>query len=100
MKTVYLGRQSRRVTPAPDMEGDVLELLADNWDDYGNKTTFATTCRIAGKRVELGYLKLMLEDADSSERKLDKLREEGWNGIFPIPGTRYLSLPGEISFYE
>ncbi len=100
MKIVYLGRQSRRVTPAPDMEGDVLELLADNWDDYGNKTTFATTCRIEGKRVELGYLKLMLEDADSSERKLDKLREEGWNGIFPIPGTRYLSLPGEISFYE
>lgn len=100
MKIVYLGRQSRRHTPEPKIEGDVLELLANNWDDYGNKTTFATTCRIAGELVDLGHLKLMIEGAAVSETYLDRRLKEGWDGVFPIPNADYLSLPGEITFYE
>jgi ABC-type Mn2+/Zn2+ transport system ATPase subunit len=100
MKIVYLGRQSRRITPEPKLEGDVLELLANNWDDYGNRTTFETTCRIAGEIVDLGHLKLMIEGAPVSETHLDRLLKEGWDGVFPIPNTNYLSLPGEIAFYE
>ncbi|MBY3196098.1 AAA family ATPase [Rhizobium laguerreae] len=100
MKIVYLGRQSRRNTPEPKLEGDVLELLANNWDDYGNRTTFATTCRISGEIVDLGHLKLMIEGAPVSETHLDRLLKEGWDGVFPIPNANYLSLPGEIAFYE
>lgn len=100
MKIVYLGRQSRRNTPEPKLEGDILELLANNWDDFGNKTTFATTCRIAGGLVDLGHLKLMIEGASVSETYLDRLLKEGWDGVFPIPNANYLSLPGEIAFYE
>ncbi|WFR95706.1 ATP-binding protein [Rhizobium tumorigenes] len=100
MEIVYLGRQSKRNTPEPEREGDVLELLANNWDDYGNRTTFATTCRIGGERVDLGHLKLMIEGAPISEIHLDRLRNEGWDGVFPIPNSNYLSLPSEIAFYE
>jgi len=100
MKIVYLGRQSRRSKGAPNIEGDVIELLANNWDDFGNKTTFATTCRIAGELVELGHLKLMIKGAPVSEIYLDRLLKEGWDGAFPIPGTDYISLPSEVTFYE
>nr|WP_025825727.1 ATP-binding protein [Acetobacter persici] len=100
MKIVYLGRQSQRRTPEPKLAGDVIELLANNWDDYGNKTTFATTCRISGEIVKLGPLKLMIEGASNSETYLDSLLKENWDGVFPIPETNYLSLPNEIAFYE
>lgn len=100
MKIVYLGRQSRRNAPKPKIDGDVLELLANNWDDFGNKTTFMTTCTIGGDSVELGHLKLMIEDAATSETYLDALLKKGWDGTFPVPNTRYLSLPSEITFYE
>jgi ABC-type Mn2+/Zn2+ transport system ATPase subunit len=100
MKIVYLGRQSQRRTPEPKLAGDVIELLANNWDDYGNKTTFATTCRISGEIVKLGSLKLMIEGASTSETYLDGLLKGNWDGVFPIPNTNYLSLPNEIAFYE
>lgn len=100
MKIVYLGRKSRRSTPEPELEGDTLELLADNWDDFGNKTTFDTTCRLMGALVQLGHLKLMIENAENSAAYLDRLLKEGWSGVFPIPNVNYLSLPGEITFYE
>ena len=100
MKIVYLGRGSRRIAPAPDIAGDALELLANNWDDFGNKTTFMTTCRIGDEIVELGSIQLMIDGAATSEAYLDRLRKDGWDGVFPIPGARYLSLPGEITFYE
>lgn len=100
MKIVYLGRPSRRITPEPKLEGDVLELLANNWDDFGNKTTFMTTCRIGEELVELGNIKLMVDGAATSEAYLDALLKKGWDGVFPIPNSRYLSLPSEITFYE
>jgi len=62
MKVVYLGRSTRRGSlPEPGVDGDAIELFENNWDDYGNKTTFGTACRIAGEEVELGYIKLMVE---------------------------------------
>ncbi|MBV1829158.1 ATP-binding protein [Komagataeibacter sp. AV436] len=100
MKIVYLGRPSQRHTPEPKLAGDVIELLANNWDDYGNKTTFATTCRISGEIVKLGPLKLMIEGASTSQTYLDGLLKGNWDGVFPIPNTNYLSLPNEVAFYE
>ena len=54
MKVVYLGRPSMRANPPPAVEGDVIELLSNNWDDYGYKTSFPVTCRINGEILELG----------------------------------------------
>ncbi|WP_076069963.1 ATP-binding protein [Sphingomonas montana] len=100
MKITYHGRKSRRANPEPKLEGDVLELLANNWDDFGNKTTFMTACRIGGDLIELGHLKLMVDGHHTSETYLDELLKSGWDGVFPIPNSSYLSVPGEITFYE
>ena len=48
MQIVYLGRASRRTNPPPQVEGNVIELLSNNWDDYGYKTSFPVTCRLNG----------------------------------------------------
>src|SRR4051794_5843208 len=101
MKVVYLGRSTRRGSqPEPDIEGDAIELLENNWDDFGNKTTFGTSCRIRGEEIELGFLKLMVEGKQTTATFLNELRKDGWNGIFPLPQGNYLSIPAEITFYE
>ena len=52
MQVVYRGRASRRTNPPPQAEGDVIELLSNNWDDYGYKTSFPVTCRLNGEDVD------------------------------------------------
>lgn len=99
MKVVYLGRPGRRQKPAPLGEGDVLELLDNNWDDYGRRTFFETTARIDGQEVELGSIKLLIQGSSVSAVRLSELRAAGWNGEFPIPNTDYISVPAEIEFY-
>lgn len=102
MKIVYLGRSSQRNNPPPKLEGDTLELLENNWDDFGYKTTFMTTCRIKGKAVELGHIKILVdgEGVKTTATYFNELRQKGWNGEFPIPNCNYISVPGEITFYE
>ena len=100
MQVVYLGRSSRRANPPPAIEGDVIELLANNWDDYGYRTSFPVTCRIQDQVVELPGIRLLVEDIHDSASELNRLRQGGWDGVFPIPDTSYISVPTEITFYE
>ncbi|HWX51537.1 MAG TPA: ATP-binding protein [Roseomonas sp.] len=101
MKVVYLGRSTRHgPTPEPSVEGDAIELFENNWDDFGNKTTFGTSCRIGGEEVELGFLKLMVGGQLTTATFLNQLRKDGWSGQFPLPKGDYLSVPTEITFYE
>src|SRR3546814_902676 len=100
MKVVYLGRASRRVNAPPKVEGDVLELLSNNWDDFGFKTSFMTVCRIDKKEVDLGLIRLLVDEVHIASDYLDKLLQQGWEGEFPIPRTKYISVPSEIAFYE
>lgn len=100
MQVVYLGRASRRTNPPPQVDDDVIELLSNNWDDYGFKTSFPVTCRMNGEIVELPSLRLLIADVYTSSTALDELREAGWDGVFPIPDTNYASVPTEITFYE
>lgn len=100
MQVVYLGRPSRRTNPAPQVEGDVIELLTNNWDDYGFETSFPVTCRMNGEVVDMPGLRLLIAEARTSRTVLDKIRGEGWDGVFPIPNTDYVSVPGEITFYQ
>lgn len=78
----------------------MIELLSNNWDDFGYKTTFPVTCRIGDEVVELGLIRLLVEGANTTSKALDALRDEGWDGVFPIPDTNYISTPSEIAFYE
>ena len=100
MKVCYLGRRSRRVNSLPGGSDDVLELLWDNWDDYGYVTIFPVSCRIDGHHVDLGAVRLLTPNVKASYKVLDKLLESGWNGIFPAPGIDYISVPSEITFYQ
>ena len=100
MQVVYLGRSSRRTNPPPQLDGDVIELLSNNWDDFGYKTSFPVTCRLNGEIVELTSLRLLVADEYTSSVALDQILKDGWDGTFPIPDVDYVSVPTEITFYE
>src|SRR5699024_7435312 len=100
MQVVYLGRHSRRTNPPPQIEGDVIELLSNNWDDFGYKTSFPVTCRLNGEIIELPNLHLLIAEEYTSSIALDRLLNDGWDGVFPIPDIDYVSVPTEITFYE
>jgi hypothetical protein len=100
VRVCYLGRRSGRRNSAPEGTDDVLELLWDNWDDYGYKTSFPVTCRIGGQRVDLGAIRLLISNHSTSSTVLDKLLESGWDGTFPAPGIDYITVPSEITFFQ
>ena len=100
MRVLYLGRRSARTNAPPDVDGDFIELLWDNWDDYGFKTSFPVLCRIAGEMLDLGMVRLLIEDTYTTHAQLDRLRSEDWDGNFPIPNLSYISVPSDITFYE
>lgn len=100
MKVIYLGRESRRTNSLPGGDEDVIELLSNNWNDYGYETTFGTVCRVGGKRFDLGTIRLLIADQPNSRRFLNSHLKDDWDGTFPIPGVDYISTPSEIAFYE
>jgi len=100
LKILYRARRSKRSMPDPEFNGDFLELLYDNWNDFGFQTYFETHCRINGKVIELGAIRLLIDHEDQTFRYLNRMLQNGWSGEFPIPDTDYVSVPSEISFYE
>lgn len=100
MKVIYKGRASKRTNAMPDGSEDVLELLSNNWNDFGYETTFIVSCRIAGERLELAPVRILVDGIKNTRQHLDKLLSDNWDGNFPIPDVSYISIPGEVAFYE
>jgi hypothetical protein len=100
LKVVYLGRATARSNAPPSGDEDVIELLSNNWNDYGYETTFATVCRVNGESLELGGIRLLISGETNSRKFLNARLKEGWDGTFPIPDVDYISTPSEIAFYE
>ncbi|WP_457663222.1 AAA family ATPase [Sinorhizobium medicae] len=75
-------------------------MIENDWDDYGHATTFNTACRIGGEILDLGSVKILFEGKTSSRGVLREAVGTGWDGVFPVDGTPYISVPTEISFYE
>lgn len=100
MRIVYVGSNKELKQHWLSNEENVLLLHYDGWDDFGFKTRFPTTCRIRGKEVELGAIKILFEQQDSSHPLLASLREQNWDSMFPIKDVNYVSVPEEITFYE
>jgi energy-coupling factor transporter ATP-binding protein EcfA2 len=100
MQIVYVGTNKDLQQHWLSKKGDVLLLLYDRWDDFGYKTRFPTFCRVDGEEIELGAIKIMFEQQQASHSFLTELREQGWNGTFPIDDASYISVPEEITFYE
>jgi ABC-type cobalamin/Fe3+-siderophores transport system ATPase subunit len=99
MKIAYVGRDPATQEKLLKQEGDLLLLHYDRWDDFGYKTRFPTTCRIGGSEIELGATHILFADQQASHPFLRKMREEGWDGLFPLDAD-YISVPEQITFYE
>lgn len=100
MKVVYTGRGTRRTNSLPSGDEDIIELLSNNWNDYGFETFFGTVCRIDGRTFDLGSIRVLFDGHYVSRNVLDELLQQGWNGEFPIANLKYISNPSEIAFYE
>lgn len=84
-----------------DQNPDLLLLTANDWDDFGFKTTLTASLYFGGVEFELDFMiKILIDDVDYTSGKLNQLRAEGWDGYFPIPDENYISLPSDIDFYS
>nr|WP_313470514.1 ATP-binding protein [Stenotrophomonas geniculata] len=100
MKVVYTGLDSKKRKTLLSSHQDIIFLLYDNWDDYSFKTTFPTECRIGGDIVQVGGVQILVEEQKTTYTYLNRLVQEGWDGFFPIPGGKYVSVPAGLTFYE
>lgn len=100
LRIIYVGNNHTRLDSIWKENGDLIILTPDGWDDYNFKTTFKTRCRIAGNWVLLGTLQILIQNETTSSSYLDNLLAEGWDGVFPIPNTNYISTPSALTFYE
>lgn len=100
MRVIYAGANQEARKRHLASKGDILLLLYDRWDDFGHKTRFPTICKIGGKEVELGAVKILFSDQQTSHTFLVAERENGWDGEFPLEDADYVSVPEETTFYE
>ncbi|MDE1318081.1 ATP-binding protein [Vibrio aestuarianus] len=83
-----------------DSEPNLLSLSGNNWDDYGTKTTLNASLYFDGVKHEFDFhIKLLIPECDYTALKLNELCASGWDGFFPIPNVRYVSIPSDIDFY-
>lgn len=100
MKVVYVGRDVDKRKAMLAQYPDIIVLRPDNWDDFNYKTTFFTDCRINKSGVEIGTVQILIDEIMNSSAYLEELVANGWDGVFPIPHTLYVSVPASITFYE
>lgn len=100
MKIYYFGHGSH--ASPPKAEQNYISLYWDRWDDFGTKTQFPAEIVFDGTPVHLPYfnIKILIEGTSFSGDYLDVKRAAGWDGQFPIPGERYVSVPSDIEFYR
>lgn len=97
----YVGSDASRANKLLTDHPNVIVLGYDRWDDFNFKTTFPIHhCRIGGEAVELSSLQILVKGQQETHPYLADLAKSGWDGIFPIPDTDYISVPAELSFYE
>lgn len=101
MKIFYhKGTDWNRTPPRLPSENNLLALSFNNWDDYNISTTLNAVFYHEKKSVLEFSLKLLIEGDVYSPKKMNELRDQGWDGFFPIPNTNYVSVPSEIEFYD
>ncbi|HAV5000747.1 TPA: ATP-binding protein [Acinetobacter baumannii] len=97
----YIPNQSWRTVPEK-IKGykDQIILSGNNWDDYGSKTSFNMRVVLNDKEYTNWAVRVQIEEESYSSDFLDKLCDQGWDGIFPIPNKNYISQFSEIDFYK
>ncbi|EGF3753319.1 AAA family ATPase [Salmonella enterica] len=77
-----------------------MSLSGNNWDDYGFKTTLNAKIYIENQAISFDFVvKLLIDGVDNTAIKLNELCSSGWDGVFPILGVNYITLPSDIDFY-
>lgn len=101
MKIIYTPNISQWDRP-PNLPFDSYISLSQNeWDDYGNRTSLNIKLVINKIEIDINsVIKIKIEKEDYTYSYLNKLRREGWDGEFPIPSVKYISLPNNILFYQ
>lgn len=102
MKIIYTPNiHWKQYPPKIPGEANYLSLSGNNWDDAGYKTTLNATLFFEGEKIKLDFhLKLLIDGIENTADKLNELCSSGWNGLFPIPDSNYVSLPSDIDFYK
>jgi energy-coupling factor transporter ATP-binding protein EcfA2 len=103
VKIYYHSSPKHNATPVQlEIEQNYLSLSSNNWDDFHHKTTLNAALYFDGKLLELDdfHVKIYINGEANTDQKLHKLRQEGWDGFFPIPNVEYISVPSDIEFYS
>jgi len=97
----YIPNQNWQAFPCK-VEGseNQIVLSKNNWDDYGSKTSFNMLVLLDGKEYRDWSIKILIEKVSYSAEFLDQLCLDGWDGVFPIPTKKYVSLFSDIDFYK
>nr|WP_272880780.1 ATP-binding protein [Pseudomonas fragi] len=101
MKVYYhAGTDWNKIPSNLKTEKNLLALSYNNWDDYSVRTTLNAVFYYENKSILEFSLKLLIEGDVDSPIKLNEMRKGGWDGLFPIPETNYVSVPSDIEFYD
>lgn len=101
MDVYYQRGRSWNQSPQPiSGVGQAVVLSYNNWDDYTFKTTLNGAVFSDGKAVYEFAIRILIDGVKNTAEYLDALSSAHWDGKFPIPNARYISLPNNIDFYE
>lgn len=101
MDVIYQKGLSWKQSPkAIPNKPNALVVSYNNWDDYGYQTTFNAAIFKDGQSLYEFALKIYVPDTKNSSAVFDSLINAGWDGVFPPPDVKFLSLPSDIVFYE
>lgn len=97
----YIPNQSWNTVPSRLADyGDQIILSGNNWDDYGSKTSFNMIVVLNNKEYKDWAVRIQIEDESYSAEYLNRLCENGWDGVFPIPNKNYISQFSSMDFYK
>lgn len=97
----YIPHQSWNTVPSKLTNyGDQIILSGNNWDDYSFKTSFNMNVVLNNKEYKDWAVRIQIEGESYSAEYLDRLCENGWDGVFPIPNKNYISQFSSMDFYK
>ena len=101
MKIIYTPNQSQWNKPPNLPYESYISLSQNEWDDFGDRTSLNIKLVVNREEVIINsILKIKIENESYTYSYLNKLRQEGWDGEFPIPDVKYISLANNILFYQ
>lgn len=100
MKIHYIANDLKKLEALKRKEKSFLALRQDFWDDYTYKTYFQVYFISNGEEVEISSLRILVENEKTTLNYFNNLVAQGWNGVFPLEGVNYISVPSSVDFYK